>query len=61
VSYYEGLREQNLLSWCHKHYTQKIGQCNTTTQPPIVFGKLTHNTSALCTANQGPKKRKRTN
>jgi hypothetical protein len=61
VSYYEDLREQNLLSWYHEHCTQKIGQCNTPTQPPIVFGTLTHDTSSVCTANQGPMKHKRTN
>ena len=59
VSYCEGLREQNLLSWYHEHYTQKVGQCNTPTQPPIVFGKLTHDNSAVCAANQGPMKSKR--
>jgi hypothetical protein len=61
VSYYEGLREQNLLSWYYKHYTQKTGQCYTTTQLPIVFGKLNHDTSAVCTANQRPMKHYRTN
>jgi hypothetical protein len=61
VSYYEGLKEQNPLSWYHDHQTQNTGQCNTPTQTPIVFGKITRDASAVNTVNKGPMKRKHTN
>jgi hypothetical protein len=47
VSYYECLKEQNLLSWYHEHYNQNIGHRDTPTQPPIVIGKRTHDISAV--------------
>jgi hypothetical protein len=51
---YEGLNEQNTLSWYHEHFTQDIGPCNTTIRPPIVSGTLTRDASAVFfTVNNG--------
>ena len=61
VRYNAGLKEQKHLSWYHDHKTPNMRQCNTSTQLPIVLGKLTHFPNAVISVNTGPIKRKHTN